>query len=302
MKRTTTILSALLTSLLPLEGALAQDRTAPRAPVVVDLAPVGAPERSAGLDPGTLESLEVGDRLRIRLPRSGTRTVGKPVAFRLDVLDRPDERRVHWTLTEEGGRLGHAQFVLLEGVLAGSIHAADGRAWRVLRDLDGTLKTEDLSTAPSPRRVDRAGLRPAPAPAPRPRVPDAVPTPRSLPVAGTGSCSTPCQTRYVDIAVFHTQFAALGAGGNQSLEALVDLAALQANAAFANSDSTVRVRVVGFEQVDYDDATQTGHLASFSTPDDGLMDEVPGRMVQLGADLATLIVEFDEGACGEADF
>ena len=56
MKRTTTILSALLTSLLPLEGALAQDRTAPRAPVVVDLAPVGAPERSAGLDPGTLES------------------------------------------------------------------------------------------------------------------------------------------------------------------------------------------------------------------------------------------------------
>lgn len=304
MKRSTSILSAILTSLLPVGGALGQEvRTAPRAPMVLDLAPDGAPERSPGLDPIILESLEVGDRLRVRLPRStGTRAVGKPVEFRLDALSRPDERRVHWTLTEVGGRLGHAQFVCLEGVLAGSLHAADGRAWRVLRDLDGTLRTEDLATTPSPRRAERAGVRPTPAPAPRTRVPDATPTPRSLPVAGTGTCSTPCQTRFIDIAVFYTAFAALGAGGDQSLEALIDLAVLQANTAFDNSDSTVQVRVVGFDQVDYDDATQVGHLASFSNPADGLMDEVPGRMVQLGADLATLVVEFDEGACGEADF
>ena len=113
-------------------------------------------------------------------------------------------------------------------------------------------------------------------------------------------CSGGCSSTTIDLAIFYTQNTVLGTGSPLIVEALCELGVLQANTGFENSASTTRVRIVYLGQVDYDDSVESGHLDHLVNPDDDYMDEVQDIMQAASADVASLIVEYDEGWCGVA--
>ena len=98
----------------------------------------------------------------------------------------------------------------------------------------------------------------------------------------------------IDIFVFWTQNARLGAGGLRNMQAFVDLAIAGANEAYLASDVQTRLNLVGATEVHYDyertdnnGSTLLGHLAA---PDDGYMTEVHEVRDAYSADLVHLIV------------
>ena len=268
----------------------------------------------SGRDPGLLvapmRALSVGECVEFTLPT----TTGSPagtVSLVVDRVERVDQDRWNWLFRSRDGGFAHAQFISIGDVIAGSISAGDGTAWRVLRDPDGSVRVDPLDE----QHLPPCGNRPAP-PEPVLDEPAVVPPRTRVQLAPSGRsngpgeparmiggelCSTRCSTRFVDLAVFYTPNALAGAGGLIQLEALLDLAVLQGNASFANSGSTIQMRVLGFESVDYNDAAESGHLEHLADPNDGYLDEVPVRRDALGADISSLIVEYDEGWCGVAD-
>ena len=272
--------------------------------------------RSPGFRVEHFASLASGDRVGFDLPTTGVgaRSVAR-IALEVDRLQtRPGNRR-SWSMRATNGGLAHAQFVSIGSILAGSISSGDGTAWRVVRAEDGSLHVDPLDDAHLLPCGNGPDLRPnlkaaAVAPGAKPERFQLMPagldqilgTPAGL--AGGDfdiECSDPCETRFVDIALFYTPNARVGAGGLGTLEALVDLAVLQGNTAFFNSKSSIQMRLLTFEEVAYDDSTESGHFGHLLDPEDGLLDEVPQRMEELGADIASLIIENDEGYCGVAE-
>ena len=91
--------------------------------------------------------------------------------------------------------------------------------------------------------------------------------------------------------VLWTPAARDAAGGEEGIRAAIDLYAATTNDALRNSGTTLQVRLVGAEQVEY--VEELGHssvdLERLREPQDGFMDEVDARRNALGADLVNLI-------------
>ncbi len=96
----------------------------------------------------------------------------------------------------------------------------------------------------------------------------------------------------IDVMVVYTTAAKGGAGGLAGMNALIDLAVAEANAAYSNSLINVQLNLVYRGEVSYTEtanaSTDLTHLQSTS---DGQLDSVHALRTQYGADLVTLVVE-----------
>jgi peptidyl-Asp metalloendopeptidase len=123
---------------------------------------------------------------------------------------------------------------------------------------------------------------------------------------GSGGGSTTANTPAagvpeIDMLVVYTPTARIVSGGTDGVLALIDLAELETNQAFANSGIDAAVRVVHTaELTGYAESSSFGtELSRLRLPGDGYMDEIHGLRDLYGADQVTLIVG-NESSCGMA--
>lgn len=97
----------------------------------------------------------------------------------------------------------------------------------------------------------------------------------------------------VDLLVVYTAQAVAGAGGEEPLQAMIQLATAEANAVFQNSRAHVRLRVVHQQLMPsyVEDERFATNLARLRLPDDGFLDEVHALRESRQADLVCLITE-----------
>ncbi len=105
----------------------------------------------------------------------------------------------------------------------------------------------------------------------------------------------PLEDVILDVAFFHTRAAREGAGGHAGLRALVELAVLEANDAFARSAIALRIRPVGIREVAEPESGQiTTDLERLVNKSDGWMDEVHALRDIHAADVVCLITESED--------
>jgi hypothetical protein len=262
----------------------------------------GAPR----LDAEFIDGLQLGDTLLFTAPKA--RLAKRSEVLRLKVHTRRilGNQRVAIVLKDVDGGDAHAQFVLRNDAVAAALHTGDGAWWRLTEAPGFAMLVEPMTSDDLPlcegatRNPNQVGeisdlLDPA----------DSLRDSTEGSLAGDGPplgslCSGGCSSTTIDLAIFYTQNTVIGTGSPLIVEAICELAVVQANTSFENSDSTTRVRIVYLGQVDYDDSVESGHLNHLADPEDGYMDEVQGIMQAAGADAASLIVEYGEGWCGVA--
>jgi hypothetical protein len=106
----------------------------------------------------------------------------------------------------------------------------------------------------------------------------------------------------IDVLVVYTAAASSGAiaGGFPDIEAQIDLAAVETNTSYANSQINQRIRVAPPIEVVYaESGSSKTDKARLQNPSDGFLDVVHEYRHAYGADLVTLLVE-NLDACGEA--
>jgi hypothetical protein len=105
----------------------------------------------------------------------------------------------------------------------------------------------------------------------------------------------------IDVMVVYTTAAKNANGGQNGIEALIDLGISLANTAFANSQVNTQFQLVHTAEVSY---TESGNyntdLSRLRGTGDGFMDEVHGWRNTYKADLVALIEDELGGACGVA--
>jgi hypothetical protein len=110
----------------------------------------------------------------------------------------------------------------------------------------------------------------------------------------------PCDAgNQIDVLIVYTSQARTGAGGVAAIEAEAQLAVDMANAAYANSGITPRLRLVHLAETSYNESgTYFDHLNRLTFVD-GFMDEVHTLRDDYGADVVSLFVA-DAQYCGLA--
>lgn len=111
-----------------------------------------------------------------------------------------------------------------------------------------------------------------------------------------GTCN---DAETVDVLVLTTPGAEAEAGGAAQLGALVDLAETSANAAYINSQTPMRIRVVFDLRVSYTEQLFGSDLATLASPTDGALDFIHQVRDVAGADLVAMIRKSGE-YCGIA--
>jgi hypothetical protein len=105
----------------------------------------------------------------------------------------------------------------------------------------------------------------------------------------------------VDVLVIYTQKVRQLTQGYEPMQNFIELAMLQTNTAFANSNSEVRVRLAAtVEDTSYPDDGSLNTWNSFKTLNDGYFDDVLELREQHGADIVMLIANDMNGICGVA--
>lgn len=210
----------------------------------------------------------------------------------VDPDDTPDA-----TLIVESVHLAHPDWVEVRGRLAGSpdseclIVLGPNLAAGTIRQpgrpmvqvLPGPQGTHQLVPL-SPTHGPRCGNSSQPGPPLHLHQPP--PPPNSSPTADADAI--------LDLAFFFTPAAETGAGGELGIHALLTLAVLEANDAFARSGARLQLRPVLARRVDY---TESGDLVRdldrLTRPDDGWLDELHALRDQHAADLVCLVTEFE---------
>jgi len=101
-----------------------------------------------------------------------------------------------------------------------------------------------------------------------------------------GGCS---DAATVDVLVLTTPGAEAQAGGAAQLGALVDLAETSANAAYVNSQTSMRIRVIFDLPVSYTEQLFGTDLSALASPTDGTLDFIHQVRDAAGADLVAMI-------------
>ncbi|MBM3822797.1 MAG: hypothetical protein FJ404_07930 [Verrucomicrobia bacterium] len=100
------------------------------------------------------------------------------------------------------------------------------------------------------------------------------------------------QVAVVDLMIVYTVAAKQGAGGEEAIRVLGQLAVAEANAVYQNSRALTRLRLVDQREVAYEESSSfSTNLARLRLPDDGFLDEVHGWRQTNQADLVCLITE-----------
>lgn len=105
----------------------------------------------------------------------------------------------------------------------------------------------------------------------------------------------------LDVLVIYTQESRMGAGGTTAMKALVDLAVVETNDAFSESQVRAKINLVHCQEISYDESGSTfsSMLDRLRTKNDGYLDVAHVLRNQHKADLVSLIVENDD-YCGLA--
>lgn len=117
----------------------------------------------------------------------------------------------------------------------------------------------------------------------------------------SGGDATPVGSTEIDLLVVYTPTARMVSGGTDGMLALIELAALETNQAFANSGLDVSVRVVhSAELTGYAESSSfSTELSRLRVPTDGYFDDVHTLRDLYGADQVSMIVG-NESSCGIA--
>ncbi|MCA8979827.1 MAG: hypothetical protein H6831_09170 [Planctomycetes bacterium] len=196
-----------------------------------------------------------------------------------------------WLGDVAGSPNGDVRLVRRGDVVVGTVRA-DGQLYRVRPDAEGhhlvELVDETLlpGCAGDPTASSALGADAAP------DTPDngGATTGNDLPVTGTTE---------IDILVVYTPTARIVSGGTDGVLALIELAELETNQAFANSGIDLAVRVVHCaELAGYTESSSfSTELSRLRTPGDGYADEVHELRDLYGADQVSMIVG-NTSSCG----
>ena len=104
----------------------------------------------------------------------------------------------------------------------------------------------------------------------------------------------------VDVAILYTEAARETAGGKAGVETAIDLMIAETNRAYADSGVRHRLRVVGRQEVDFDDTNIGAAVDGMIEPNDGVLDEAQTLRARTGADIVHLIMADAPGFCGSA--
>jgi hypothetical protein len=243
--------------------------------------------------------------LRVRPARLRIRVQEEPLAIELELFDGESAvaRQVSFHRTRAGGFTwygelvsdpeGHAAFAVQGDALIGTIRK-DGRLYRVRETWNrGLVVYECDPNAFPPCDVEEgapvsSGRRQGPAGTAGP--PTVIPDQHQ---PGGGDT-------VVDIAVLWTAEAEAAAGGPAAIQAVIDLALLETNQAFAQSQVDIHLRLVHSQMVAY---TETGNmktdLTRLQAQGDGYLDVAHVLREMHGADIVSLLLA-DDSACGRS--
>jgi len=133
-----------------------------------------------------------------------------------------------------------------------------------------------------------ADLEPTPVNLPGPHSP-------ALPPAAAGENTT------VDVMVVYTETAKNQEGGVSAIEALIDLAIVESNTSYMNSEIGITLNLVHQAEIDYNEtSSMSTDRNRLQNPGDGFMDEAHDWRVQYGADIVALIRGDLGSSCGIA--
>ena len=120
----------------------------------------------------------------------------------------------------------------------------------------------------------------------------------ALAAAGSASAET---IPVVDVVVGYTPEARDGAGGDEGIHTLIDLAVAQANQIYLSSNAKLLLRLAATTKVTYDDSgVLSVDLQRLMNPTDGYLDDFLALKQQYHADLICLLVEKSDGLVGIA--
>jgi hypothetical protein len=293
----------------PLGTILAALLAAPLAPAAP--APASAPIRpvaQATASPEPTIALRAPVRVDVGSVRQALDTPGGAVAVPLP--DRPDliavaERVAQagadaWTATARGDDGSILYVASRSGVLIADVVAADGAVYQLRAAADGLHEVRLMDPepfAPCGRQsndhaeIEREGI-------PVDLASLAPPRPERV-ARGVGACVE--DGSVVDVLVAYTPDVVAAEGGEANVLALIDLAILQTNEAFAASGVASVLRLVGAVEVPRTWSTSSSAtiLNDLATPGSGTLDEIHALRDAARADLVSLIVS-NLDVCGRA--
>ena len=219
-----------------------------------------------------------GARRRVMLPS------GEPVVVLVEQA-RPTADGVGLARGRIEGEAGSEVFMAdVGGNLAGTVRRASGRMVVIQPLGGGRHRVRETESETAPRCGNDDGAAGSAAGRPRLATQERLAQP-----SGAGDTAA---TNVLDVLFVHTAAAEAGAGGNAGLRALVALAVVEANDAYARSGARVLLRTVGILPVSYAESGDAGtDLTRLSAPGDGWMDEVHRKRDELAADVVCLLIE-----------
>ncbi len=207
-------------------------------------------------------------------------------------IERHGPREATLTGTIEGVPTATFAIATVEECASADIRMPGGRTWEI-RPIGGGFHTitEVDESLQMPCGVDAkaAALMASDAAAAQARGGAQAP-------AGAGDSGA-----YVDVFVAYTNAARVANGGTAGVKSLINLGVSHANTAYANSNVSQRIALVGTAEVAYtEDGSSSVDLSRFTNPSDGYMDEVHALRESHRADLVALIQDYSTTACGVA--
>lgn len=158
---------------------------------------------------------------------------------------------------------------------------------RYLGDSFYDVREVNGGSYPSCGTVERHALTPPAAPA-------------GEKAATTKSGAEPDSGATIDVMVVYTPLSRFLAGGTAAMQALVNLAIDESNAAYQQSQINPRLRLVHQQEINYTESGSFGlDLDRLTSATDGHMDQVHALRNTYGADMVSLFIDDDE-YCGLA--
>lgn len=228
----------------------------------------------------------------------------------------PDEPLVRagsgaWFGRLEGETSGYALFVERNGFIAGKIQTDRGELFEVawagpglyeLREIDATALPPcgcgaEHAVHAGPRLSDDEQLLAI----------EAIEQERRRSAAERGEepiapGDDRSNIRFADVLIVYTPAAKVAAGGVGPIEAALELAVADANLAYANSQTTIRIRASSIQEIAYSETNNLSlDLARLADGSDGFMDSVSVTRNSTSSDMVALIVSQSAGgSCGNA--
>ncbi len=166
-----------------------------------------------------------------------------------------------WSGTIEGMEYSHISIASTDGVIAGSIRLDDGRFFKIIYDISGTHRLQEIEESNMPKELTPL----------EPKIPLGVTDRLTVPTdrLDTGAI--------IDIMVVYTPSARLAAGGQAAIESIINASVATMNTTFTNSNIATQVRLVHTAEVVYSRG-ETGRSSGFNTALDDLTDTTDGYM------------------------